>query len=65
MEYLIYRELPCYPVGGQDFGAFATRGKPWRDYCDSIPTDVAEYDLYAAPTKRAAVAEAKRRWAQC
>lgn len=61
-EYMIYIELPCYPEGGQRFGAFPSRGKPWRELCDSLPTDVACYGRFDAPNKREAVAEAKRRW---
>ena len=62
-EYLIYRELPCYPQGGQRFGAFPTFGKPWNGICDLLPTDVAEYARFNAKYKREAVAEARRRWA--
>lgn len=63
-EYLIYRELPCHVYGGgQNFGAFQTFGKRFREICDSLPTDVADYARYDAPNKREAVAEARRRWA--
>lgn len=63
MEYFIWRELPCYTYGGgQQFGALRTNHRPWKEFCDTLPTDMAEYAYFEAPNMRAAVAEAKKRW---
>ena len=63
-EYVIYESWPAYPMRGRRFGAFATRGRPWRQVVDGLPPTVvhSRYTTIETTSQKEALKIAKREY---